>query len=622
MLELRRTGNTLIPYLGLIAVISFIQPAFAKCGDKATRISQIQGSSLISPLVKETHTVEAIVIGEFQGTDALKGFFIQEETKHWDNDPSSSEGVFIYHHKTQVKVGQVVRLKGEVQERYGQTQLSNVDHVEFCKKGLNQNLHPLGIDLPFTSDQWLEAFEGMLVRIQGDLTVTDNAKLGKYGEFVVANKSRLFAPSQVVQPGKDANMHARLNGLNQLIIDDGSLQKYPSKLIYPAPGLSAVNTLRIGQKPRPIVGVLAFAFSRYRVHPTAPVVFKGHGVENHGLEKHGLEKQNKRPQPPKHKNTKRIRIAAFNVDNYFNGNGQGGGFPTLRGADNYSEFKRQGIKLGRAISGLGAHIVGIAEVENDGYGTDSSIASLAAITNTYTQQDYHYIVASKAKLGSDAIAVGIMYQISAVTPIGNPLTTSAPPFNELGRQPLAQTFIVRGSKFQFTVVMNHFKSKSCRGAKGENQDQGDGQGCFNPLRIQQAEALTKWLVTVAPSSEVIILGDLNSYAQEDPIKVLLKAGYHFGSEGQKLFENQSISKAHKYYSYVYQGQAGMLDYVLYHKTLKPYFKTLNYWHINTDEPRALDYNTEHKSSGQLRHLFNDGPYRSSDHDPVYLDLEF
>lgn len=45
------------------------------------------------------------------------------------------------------------------------------------------------------------------------------------------------------------------------------------------------------------------------------------------------------------------------------------------------------------------------------------------------------------------------------------------------------------------------------------------------------------------------------------------------------------------------------------------------WHINADEPSVLDYNTEYKSAGQLIALYAADEYRSSDHDPVIVDLE-
>jgi len=45
------------------------------------------------------------------------------------------------------------------------------------------------------------------------------------------------------------------------------------------------------------------------------------------------------------------------------------------------------------------------------------------------------------------------------------------------------------------------------------------------------------------------------------------------------------------------------------------------WHINADEPSVLDYNTEYKSPGQAISLYAADEYRSSDHNPVIVDLE-
>jgi hypothetical protein len=44
------------------------------------------------------------------------------------------------------------------------------------------------------------------------------------------------------------------------------------------------------------------------------------------------------------------------------------------------------------------------------------------------------------------------------------------------------------------------------------------------------------------------------------------------------------------------------------------------WHINCDEPRVLDYNTEYKTANQVNLLYNADAYRASDHDPVIIGL--
>ena len=46
-----------------------------------------------------------------------------------------------------------------------------------------------------------------------------------------------------------------------------------------------------------------------------------------------------------------LKVASFNVLNYFNGNGPGGGFPTARGANTPAEFARQRAKTITAILG-------------------------------------------------------------------------------------------------------------------------------------------------------------------------------------------------------------------------------------------------------------------------------
>ena len=37
-----------------------------------------------------------IVVGDFQGNNGLKGFFVQAEESQIDNNPATSEGIFVY----------------------------------------------------------------------------------------------------------------------------------------------------------------------------------------------------------------------------------------------------------------------------------------------------------------------------------------------------------------------------------------------------------------------------------------------------------------------------------------------------------------------------------------------
>ncbi|HBS54974.1 MAG TPA: endonuclease, partial [Stenotrophomonas sp.] len=60
-----------------------------------------------------------------------------------------------------------------------------------------------------------------------------------------------------------------------------------------------------------------------------------------------------------------LHIAAFNLENFFNGDGQGGGFPTLRGARTLDEHKAQVAKLVTTVNSLGADVAALMELEND-----------------------------------------------------------------------------------------------------------------------------------------------------------------------------------------------------------------------------------------------------------------
>jgi predicted extracellular nuclease len=174
------------------------------------------------------------------------------------------------------------------------------------------------------------------------------------------------------------------------------------------------------------------------------------------------------------------------------------------------------------------------------------------------------------------------------------------------RPPLAQTFeLASGAGAPFTMIVNHFKSKGCDGATGPDQDQGDGQSCFNARRVTQATAIAE-LAGQVPGP--LVLGDLNAYSAEDPIEVLAGAGL----AGQ----TERFVRDEQRYSYVFDGQSGELDHVLAGRALSGRVTGATIWHINSDEPLILDYNTEFNPEG----MYRPDAYRSSDHDPVLVGL--
>lgn len=578
----------------------------SQCGRPATLISSIQGSVDAGSLTGTVQHVEAVVTSSFQGAGGLNGFFVQEEDHDADDDIRTSEGLFVAS-TVPVNTGDTVHLVGTVSEQFNMTRLVNLASVDVCATG--SSLPALtDLTLPFdpeTNDpEWRE---GMLVNLPQTLTVTGNFNLGRFGEAVVSSGGRLMIPTQVAEPGEAASSYAEQIALNRLIIDDGSNRQNPDPLIHPGPdGLSADNTLRSGDTVTDAMGVLAYDFGEFRLQPIELPVF---------------EKSNPRSEtPPKMSGLGSLKVASFNVLNYFNGDGFGGGFPTSRGASSMLELNRQTDKLVPAIEGLDSDIIGLMELENDGFGPESAISDLVdALNRKAGAGTYAYIDPGVNHIGNDAIANGIIYKPAKTTPVNvSAILDSSidPRFNDGKSRPvLAQSFLDKASNKIVTVSVNHLKSKGSDCNDIGDPDIGDGQGNCNLTRTAAAEALADWVKTdptASDSENQLIIGDLNAYAKEDPIAALNNAGF---TDLLARFIGRSDA-----YTFVFRDRSGYLDHTLANSALLEQVKDVQIWHINADEPRALDYNVEFKSADQTERFYNPDAFRSSDHDPIVLEI--
>jgi predicted extracellular nuclease len=290
-----------------------------------------------------------------------------------------------------------------------------------------------------------------------------------------------------------------------------------------------------------------------------------------------------------------------------------------RGADSDQpdEFTRQRTKLLAALAGLNADIIGLNEIENT-----PGVEPLANIVAGLP--GYAYI--DTGVIGTDAIRVGLIYKPAKVQPVGafKLLTTAVDPrfLDTKNRPSLAQTFQDLSTGARFTVVVNHFKSKGSDCNDVGDPDTGDLQGNCNLTRKAAAQALVDWLATDPTGSgdpDFIIMGDLNSYAKEDPVKAI-----QVGADDQAGTADDFTNLIEKYqgkyaYSYVFDGQAGYLDHALASASLTAQVKGATDWHINADEPDVLDYDTTFKPPSQDA-LYEPNAYRSSDHDAVVVGL--
>jgi len=616
------------------------------CGSPFTSISSIQGSGATAALTG-LRTTEGVVVGDFEGTAANSGFFMQDPVG--DGDAATSDGIFVFTGSANaVDAGDYVRVTGFARERFNQTALngtnSNTSPVTDIVKCGTGTVATTDVEMPFASSTDLERFEGMKVRFPQSLVIAEYFNYGRFGEMVLAlplpGETRPFTGTAIDEPGAAANARTLANSLRRITLDDNQSAQNPPVLRHPnGLNFSLTNRFRGGDHVQNTVGVLGFDFSLYRIFPTGPADYSATNV---------------RPTSPEPVGGS-LRVAAMNTLNFFltldetpsdtGVSGPCGGNANLdcRGADANAdpaddpivdqELPRQRDKLLQALAGLDADVLGLNELENTP-GVDP-LADIVAGLNAMDGVG-PYAAIDTGPIGTDAIKVGLIYNPEAVLPVGGFQVLSSvddPRFIDTKSRPaLAQTFEEIATGARFTVVVNHLKSKGsdCLDvdldpgpAFDADNDTGDGQGNCNGTRTLAAQALVDWIATDPTGSgdpDFLIMGDLNSYAMEDPIDAI-RAGADDASGTADDWTNLIALHQGTYaYSYVFDGQNGYLDHALANASITGQVAGAADWHINADEPSVLDYDVSFKPEAQDR-LYEADRYRTSDHDPVVVGLD-
>jgi hypothetical protein len=572
-----------------------------ECGAPATPISVVQGSGATSPRADVVVDVEAVVVGNFQR--GLGGFYIESAPGETDADPATSEGLFVAvaAPRDDVKRGRRVRVRGTVGEvgavddRPATTAIVRLTDLRVCGDGGEMPVTRITAPPP----DW-ERYEGMRVELPGAVTVTGNDALLRYGYVDVSLAGRLYQPTELHAPGPQARELAAANQRARLRVDDARATENPDRIWWMEQPVSNRRPWRVDTELEGLRGVIDERYGRYTLQlDRAPTTVR----------------QAPRPEAPPEVPGD-LRVAAFNLLNWFNGDGAGGGFPTARGAGDRDELLRQRAKLVAAIAAMGADVVALMELENDGDGEASASTELVTALNRAlgADGDYVQVPVPPQGLGTDEIRVGLIYRSQRVQPVGAPAALDGGAFATLSRVPLAQTFEPAGGGPRLTVVANHFKSKGgCDSADAANADRGDGQGCWNAARVSAARELADWLATDptgSGSTDVLIVGDLNAYAQEDPIRLLRERGWVDALAG---------TGEEPPYSFVWNGESGRLDHALASASLAARIAGGTEWHINADELTVFDYNTDRKSE-RRQGLAGRTPFRSSDHDPLVVGI--
>jgi predicted extracellular nuclease len=588
------------------------------------KIHEIQGAGASSPLIGQRVIIEGVVVGDEEGpAPALRGFFVQEEDVDVDGDANTSEGIFVFNFDNDdVEVGDVVRVEGTVEEFFGNTQLGSFAEVAVLDVE-PRVATPATVTFPLPVANDLETVEGMAVTLSQTLVISEYFNYDRFGDVVIAlpadGEDRPFTPTAVFDPdSQEAADRLDLNLRSRITIDDGISSQNPAAPIHPINRelFSNDNSFRGGDQVTGLTGPILYSFNQFRILPV---------TEN------GYTSYVRAEQPAASPEVGGdVRVATLNALNYFvsldTADTCG---PTqdqdCRGADDAGEFDRQRVKLLNALEGLDADVIGIVEIENTP-GVEPLADLAAGLNDRLGAGTYDYIVAGEnSVVGTDAIKVGLLYRAGDVTPVGDAAVLDSPEFlnpngyvNDDGssadknRAAVAASFVDAASGEVFSVAVNHLKSK---GSTCGAPDDHPLAGSCNDTRTKAAQILADWLdtdPTGVDDDDWLVIGDLNSYDQEDPIDVLAAAGYtdliaQYGGEFA--------------YSYVFDGQFGYLDYILSSASMTSQVTGAAEWHINADEPDVFDYDTGFKSDYQDGLFDPTTPYRASDHDAAVVGLD-
>ncbi len=536
------------------------------CPADATPIHSVQGREFDSPLLGQPVTVTGIVT-----LATADGAYI--ESLLADDDPRTSEGLFLSVplRPDELAPGTVITASGNVAElgerRDTQTALVGVNGLARCGAPAPRPLAEAALPL---GGRDKEALESMRVRLQGVSVVSDVYELRDRG-FRLSLDAPLAQPTEVARPGREADRQGAANWDRSLFA-----RLFPGDDIAFAVGDELLSDEGVlghdGKGPR----LLLDAPARILRHPLPDIRAPAPGV---------------------------VRVVSLNLQNYFNGDGHGGGFPTARGAKSPADFETQRRRLAAQVAQLKPHVVGVMELENDGFGPSSAAADFLADLERSTGGAWAVANPGVERIGSDEITVGLFFRRDALEAVGPALLLDAAPFDLLSRVPVAQVLRLRSNGGRILVNVNHFKSKGSCPDQGRDRDQGDGQGCWNAARTAAAKALAPWVKAQAEESadgRGLVIGDLNAYRIEDPVQQLLMEGF--------ADLTAPIGEWH-HYSYVYFGASGTLDHALATTGLLRDVSGALIYNVNAGYPRSGP-----RDSGWPDWV------GASDHDPVIVDL--
>lgn len=292
---------------------------------------------------------------------------------------------------------------------------------------------------------------------------------------------------------------------------------------------------------------------------------------------------NNKPEPKPKMEKGGLLICAANIQNYFYNLG---GYAQRKTTKEQQAL--QTLKICKAFKQIDADIYALCEIQKG----DSAAQMLVDAMNLMWKRERYAYVSHGWKNG-DTISCGYIYRKDKVRPCGDVQYAYQDKCNHYHYRLMACGFEEVSSGEKFVLNINHLRSKRGTGSESNEKRMANVDSLLVMLdKIEQEQ--------VFGDSDVLLVGDYNSYTQEEPIQTLVRAGY-----ADMVMRDDSTG-----YSYVYHSEAGYLDRVFASESMARQVKQVAVYHLNADY---------FYSRGFKRGL-DDTMYRYADHDPVLINI--
>ena len=279
-----------------------------------------------------------------------------------------------------------------------------------------------------------------------------------------------------------------------------------------------------------------------------------------------------------------LLVCAANIQNYFF---DLGGYAQRKTTKKQQQMQTE--KICKAFKQIDADIYALCEIQRG----DSAPQMLVDAMNAMAKKE-KYAYVSDGWDNQDMIACGYIYRKDRVRAYGEMVHGYADTASHYHYRLVAMGFEELSSGEKFVLNINHLRSKRGTGAESNEKRMANVDSLLVMLDKIESEQ-------IFDDADLLLVGDYNAYAQEEPVQAIVRAGYE-----DLVVRDDSTS-----YSYIYHSEAGCLDRVFASETMAKQVQKVAVYHLNADY---------FYSRGFKRGL-DDTVFRYADHDPVLISVK-